>query len=59
MTELHRIIVRNGWQALSDRGKGCHIRYVKDGKIFTVPFHKGKEIGNDFAKQILKALGIW
>ena len=34
------------------------MRYMKDGKVYTVPFHKGKEIGNDFAKKILKDLGI-
>ena len=58
MTELHRIIVRNGWKPIPDRGKGSHIRYVKNGKIYTVPYHKGKEIGNDFARQLLKAMGI-
>ncbi|MBQ3658968.1 MAG: type II toxin-antitoxin system HicA family toxin [Bacteroidales bacterium] len=58
MTELHRIIVKNGWTPIPDRGKGSHIRYVKDGRIYTVPYHKGKEIGNDFAKRLLKAMGI-
>lgn len=58
MTELHKIIIRSGWIPLPDRGKGSHVRYTKDGKIYTVPFHKGKEIGNDFAKRILKEMGI-
>lgn len=58
MTELHKIITKSGWVPLPDRGKGSHIRYIKDGRIYTVPFHKGKEIGNDFAKRILKAMGI-
>jgi predicted RNA binding protein YcfA (HicA-like mRNA interferase family) len=57
-TELHRMIVRNGWTLLPKKGKGSHVRYVKDGRIYTVPFHKGKEIGNDFANSILKDLGI-
>ena len=52
-TELHRIIVRNGWTLLPKKGKGSHVRYVKDGRIYTVPFHKGKEIGNDLANSIL------
>lgn len=30
----------------------------KGEMIYTVPFHKGKEIGNDLAKAILKDLGI-
>ncbi len=57
-SELHRIIMANGWSQIKGRGKGSHTRYMKEGKIYTVPFHKGKEIGNDFAKRILKDLGI-
>lgn len=57
-TELHKIIARNGWVLIPGKGKGSHTRYTKDGKIYTVPFHKGKEIDNDFAKKILKDLGI-
>lgn len=49
-TELHKIIARNGWVLIPGNGKGSHTRYTKDGKIYTVPFHKGKEIDNDFAK---------
>lgn len=57
-TELHRLVTQNGWTLIPKKGKGSHLRYEKDGRIYTVPFHKGKEIGNDFAKQILKELGI-
>lgn len=57
-TELHKIILQNGWTEIPGRGKGSHKRYQKDGRVYTVPFHKGKEIGNDFAKGILKDLGI-
>ena len=58
ITELHRIIRQHGWAPLPNRGKGSHVRYVKDNKIYTVPYHKGKEIDNEFAKKILKDLGI-
>ena len=57
-TELHRLITKNGWVELPKRGKGSHKRYVKEGKVCTVPFHKGKEIGNDFVKKILQEMGI-
>lgn len=57
-SELHRIIRENGWIEIPGRGKGSHTRYSKDGKIYTVPFHKGKEIGNDLAKKILKDMEI-
>lgn len=57
-SELHRLIVQHGWTEVPKRGKGSHKRYVKDGRIITVPFHKGKEIGNDFAKKLLQEMGI-
>ena len=57
-SELHKIIQKNDWVQIPGRGKGSHIRYRKDGKIYTVPFHNGKEIGNDSANKILKDLGI-
>lgn len=57
-TELHRIIREHGWRPLPDRGKGSHIRYEKDGKRYTVPFHKGKEIPNSFANILLRQMGI-
>ena len=31
--ELHRIIRKNHWRPLPERGKGSHIRYEKDGKV--------------------------
>lgn len=56
--ELHRILQRNGWVALPKKGKGSHKRYTKDGVIYTVPYHGGKEIDNAFANKILKEMGI-
>ena len=57
-SELHRIIIRHGWTLVSGRGKGSHMMYMKDGKLKTVPFHNGKEIGNHLAVKILKSLNI-
>ena len=57
-SELHRILVKNGWKEIPGRGKGSHKVYEKDGKHSPVPFHPSKEINNRFAKKILKDLGI-
>ena len=57
-SELHRILKANGWVLVSVRGKGSHRIYVKDGFSYVVPFHGAKEIGNDFAKKILKEMGV-
>lgn len=56
--ELHRIILRNGWSLLPEKGKGSLRRYTKNGRIYTVPDHGSKEIDNAIAKKILKNLGI-
>lgn len=56
VSELHDIISRNGW--VLSRQTGSHIRYEKNGRRYTVPFHKGKEIDNNFARKILKDMGI-
>lgn len=58
VTELHRLISRHGWVLLAGQGKGSHLKYVKNGVRYVVPFHKGKEIPNGFARKILKDLGI-
>ena len=49
VTELHQIISRYGW---------ILVKYEKNGVRYVVPFHKGKEIPNYFARKILKDLGI-
>ena len=56
--EFHRIIQQNGWAVLPKKGKGSHIRYTKNGVIYTVPYHGSKELDNVFAKKILKDMGI-
>ena len=56
--ELHRIIRKKGCVALQKKGKGIHKMYTKNGVICTVPYHGGKEIDNDFAKRVLKEMGI-
>jgi len=57
-SELHRIIRQNGWILMPGRGKGSHTIYLKDGRLYTVPFHAGKEYGNIMARKILKEMGI-
>ena len=56
--ELHRIIRKNGWVVLPKKGKGSHLRYMKNGVICTVPYHGSKEIDDSFAKRLLKDMGI-
>ncbi len=56
-TELHRIIVRNGWRFAY--AQGSHYFYIKDG-IYSppIPYHGSKEIGEGLRKKILKEMQI-
>lgn len=50
--------MQHGWTVVPGRGKGSHLVYEKDGERITVPFHKGKEVGNYLAGKILKTMSI-
>ncbi|QHH99222.1 type II toxin-antitoxin system HicA family toxin [Acinetobacter dispersus] len=39
-------------------GKGSHRIVEYEGKQTTLPFHKGKEIGEGLRKEIIKQLGL-
>ena len=41
-SELHRLIVKNGWELI--RVRGSHYIYEKDEKRYPVPFHGAKEV---------------
>lgn len=55
-SELHRLIIRNGWRLI--RTTGSHYLYAKDGKIYPVPFHGSKEVGKGIEKKIKKEMGL-
>lgn len=43
-SELHRIIVQNGWTKLENRGKGSHVRYEKKGKSILYLFIRERRL---------------
>ncbi len=56
-TELHRKIVRNGWQFR--HAVGSHYFYEKNGVLSPpVPFHGSKEIGEGLRRKIEREMGI-
>jgi len=42
-SELNRLILRNGWIIVSQRGS--HNKYEKDGRVYVTIFHGSKEVG--------------
>lgn len=55
-SEFHRTIRKNGWKYL--KSEGSHYMYEKDGKVYPVPFHGSKEIGEGLRKKIIKQMRL-
>lgn len=55
-SELHRLIQKNGWQAI--RQAGSHVIYEKDGKTYPVPYHGSKEIYKPLELKIRREMGL-
>lgn len=55
-SELHRLILQNGWREL--RQAGSHVIYEKNGKTVSVPYHGAKEMGTGIAKRFIREMGL-
>jgi predicted RNA binding protein YcfA (HicA-like mRNA interferase family) len=56
-SELHRLILKNGWEKF--RQRGSHIIYIKNGKLSKpVPYHGSKETGHKTEKEVREELGL-
>ena len=55
-SELHRLILKNGWQHI--RTAGSHYIYEKDGIRYPVPYHGTKELGKGLEKKIKKEMKL-
>lgn len=55
-SELHRLIQKNGWQAI--RQAGSHVIYEKDGKMISVPFHGSKEMAKGITNKFIRQMGL-
>ena len=55
-SELHRLILKNGWQKV--RQAGSHVIYEKDGKVVSVPYHGAKEMGTGIANKFIRGMGL-
>jgi predicted RNA binding protein YcfA (HicA-like mRNA interferase family) len=56
-SDIERVLGRLGYVLHHQRGS--HRYYVKDGRIITIPAHKGKTLGKGLASKIItKDMGI-
>lgn len=55
-SELNKLILRNGWRIL--RQRGSHVTYERGGIQYTATFHGSKEVPTGLEKKIKKAMGL-
>lgn len=57
-SELFRILKKDGWYIIRQRGSHALLKHrTKKGQL-SVPFHAGKEVKKGLLKSILKQAGI-
>lgn len=57
-SQLYRILTRDGWYAVSQKGSHIKMKHnIKKG-IIIFPHHGSQEIGKGLEKKILKDAGI-
>jgi mRNA interferase HicA len=57
-SELMRILKRNGWYAISQKGSHVKMIHAERQNILIVPDHGSAEVGKGLEKKILKDAGI-
>jgi len=54
--ELHALVRKNGWVQI--RQSGSHIIYQKGTQTYTVPYHKGREVGKGLVRKIIRIMNL-
>ncbi|MEI6886035.1 MAG: type II toxin-antitoxin system HicA family toxin [Bacteroidota bacterium] len=57
-SELYRILLREGWYAVSQRGSHIKMRHLQKKGFIIFPNHGSREIGPGLARRILKEAGL-
>ncbi len=57
-SELYRILLREGWYAVSQKGSHIKMRHKKRAGTIILPNHWSKEIGKGIENKILKQAGL-
>jgi predicted RNA binding protein YcfA (HicA-like mRNA interferase family) len=57
-SELYRILTRDGWYPVSQKGSHVKLRHSKKPGTLIFPDHGAQEVGKGLEKKILKEAGI-
>ena len=56
--ELYRILIKNGWYPISQKGSHVKMRHDKKTGIIILPNHGSQELGKGLEKKIMKDAGL-
>jgi predicted RNA binding protein YcfA (HicA-like mRNA interferase family) len=57
-SELYRILIKDGWYPVSQKGSHVKLKHDKKDGTIIFPNHGSQEIGKGLEKKILKDAGI-
>lgn len=57
-SKLYKILTKDGWYAVSQRGSHVKLRHEKKKGTIIFPNHGSREVGKGLEKKILKDAGI-
>jgi len=57
-SELHRILIQDGWYAVSQKGSHVKLRHASKPGVIIFPNHGNNEVGKGLERKILKQAGI-
>lgn len=57
-SELYRLLIRDGWYAVSQKGSHVKLKHGKKAGIIVFPNHGSQEVGSGLEKKIFKDAGL-
>jgi predicted RNA binding protein YcfA (HicA-like mRNA interferase family) len=57
-SELYRILIKNGWYPVSQKGSHIKLRHSDKPETIIFPNHGSKEVKRGFLNRIMKDAGI-
>jgi len=57
-SELYRVLLREGWFAVSQKGSHLKMKHLQKKGFIIFPNHGSRELGPGLARRILKEAGI-
>ena len=57
-SELYRILIKDGWYPVSQKGSHIKMKHDKKNGIIIFPNHGSQEVGKGLEKKIRKDIGL-